>query len=48
MLGLVYFAVMTLLVVPSVWRHHLLDPVRVTGVAAGMAMVWNVKVAVFG
>jgi hypothetical protein len=27
------------LVVPSVWRRHLLDPVRVTGAAAGMAMV---------
>jgi uncharacterized membrane protein len=38
-LGLVYFAVMTLLVVPSAWRRHLLDPVRVAGAAAGMAMV---------
>jgi len=38
-LGLVYFAVMTLLVVPSAWRRHLLDPVRVAGAAVGMAMV---------
>jgi uncharacterized membrane protein len=38
-LGLVYFAVMTLLVVPSAWRRHLLDPVRVAGAAAGTAMV---------
>jgi len=38
-LGLAYFAVMTLLVLPSVWRRHLLDPVRVAGAAAGMAMV---------
>ena len=38
-LGLAYFAVMTLLVVPSAWRRHLLDPVRVAGAAAGMAMV---------
>src|SRR6476620_2251654 len=38
-LWLVYFAVMTLLVVPSAWRRHLLDPVRVAGAAAGMAMV---------
>jgi len=38
-LGLAYFAVMTLLVLPSAWRRHLLDPVRVAGAAAGMAMV---------
>jgi len=30
---------MTLLVLPSAWRRHLLDPVRVAGAAAGMAMV---------
>jgi uncharacterized membrane protein len=38
-LGLVYFATMTLLVVPAAWRHRALDPVRVAGATAGMAMV---------
>jgi uncharacterized membrane protein len=38
-LGLAYFAVMTLLVLPPAWRRHLLDPVRAAGAAAGMAMV---------
>jgi uncharacterized membrane protein len=38
-LGVAYFAVMTLLVLPSAWRRHRLDPVRVAGAAAGMAMV---------
>jgi uncharacterized membrane protein len=37
--GLAYFAVMTLLVLPPAWRRHHLDPVRVAGAAAGMAMV---------
>jgi len=38
-LGLAYFAVMTLLVLPPAWRRHLLDPVRAAGAAAGLAMV---------
>lgn len=38
-LGLVYFAAMTLLVVPVAWQHRALDPVRVAGATAGMAMV---------
>ena len=38
-LGLVYFVALTLLVVPPAWRHRGLDPLRVAGAAAGMAMV---------
>jgi uncharacterized membrane protein len=38
-LGLAYFAAMTLLALPAAWRHRILDPARVLGVAAGMAMV---------
>jgi uncharacterized membrane protein len=38
-LGLAYFAVMTLFVLPPAWQRHLLDPVRVAGAATGMGMV---------
>jgi uncharacterized membrane protein len=38
-LGLVYFAAMTLLVVPPAWRHRSLDPLRVACAAAGIVMV---------
>ena len=38
-LGLVYFAALTLLVVPPAWRHRSLDPMRVAGAVAGMVMV---------
>lgn len=39
LLGLGYFVVMTLLVTPVAWRRKALDPVRVVGAAAGVAMV---------
>lgn len=38
-LGLGYFAVMTALLTPWGWRRRALDPVRVAGAAAGVAMV---------
>lgn len=38
-LGLVYFAVMSGLLLPASWRRRALDPVRVAGAAAGAAMV---------
>ena len=38
-LGLAYFATMTLLVLPAAWRHRPLDPIRVAGATAGMATV---------
>jgi uncharacterized membrane protein len=38
-LGLAYFVAMTLVVLPAAWRHRVLDPVRVAGAAAGMAVV---------
>ena len=38
LLGLLFFAVMTLLVTPAAWRRRVLDPVRVVGAAAGVVM----------
>ena len=38
-LGLLYFAAMTLLVAPLAWRRRILDPLRVVGAAAGMVVV---------
>lgn len=38
-LGLAYFAGMTLLVLPVAWRYRALAPVRMTGAIAGMVMV---------
>jgi uncharacterized membrane protein len=38
-LGLVYFAAMTLIVVPAAWQRRGLDALRVAGATAGMAMV---------
>lgn len=37
-LGLVYFLVMSTLVLPAAWRRKALDPVRVTGAALGVGM----------
>ena len=38
-LGLAYFVAMTGLTLPAAWRLRRLDPVRVIGAAAGVAMV---------
>ena len=38
-LGLVYFAAMTVLTLPAAWQIRRLDPVRVLGAVAGTAMV---------
>ncbi len=38
-LGLAYFVVMTLLVLPAAWRRRRLDAVRLAGAGLGMAMV---------
>lgn len=48
-LGLAYFVVMTALTLPAAWRIRRLDPVRVLGAIAGVAMViYLVFVELFG
>ncbi|MET0693706.1 MAG: vitamin K epoxide reductase family protein [Propionibacteriaceae bacterium] len=39
LLGLAYFVVMTFLLTPAAWRRRALDPVRIAGAVAGVAMV---------
>jgi uncharacterized membrane protein len=39
LLGLVYFAALTLLVVPPAWRHRSLDLLRVAGAVGGIVTV---------
>jgi len=49
LLGLLFFAVMALLVSPPGWRRRALDPVRVVGAAAGVVMaLYLVGVELFG